>query len=140
LSVGEELIVESREVLEEWARCLTAHDVRAFLELYTEGATYEDLALQHLNVGRQEIGTFIEKTFHVFPDLTMTLGHLVSDESYGSAEWTMSGTHAHDYPGLPAGGKRFSVRGCTFVELENGLIRHQRDYHDMLTFKAQTQD
>ena len=33
-------------------------------------------------------------------------------------EWTMSGTHRADLPGMPATGKSFSVRGATALALD----------------------
>jgi steroid delta-isomerase-like uncharacterized protein len=49
----------------------------------------------------------------------------------------MSGTHAGDFPGMPATGKRLSVRGSTILELEAGKIRRESDYWDAATFMRQ---
>jgi len=53
-------------------------------------------------------------------------------------EWTMSGTHKGDFPGLPATGKRFSsIRGATIVELKDGKIIRCSDYWDAAIFMRQ---
>jgi steroid delta-isomerase-like uncharacterized protein len=52
-------------------------------------------------------------------------------------EWVMSGTHHGDFPGMPATGKRFSVRGAAIVELQGGKIRRLSDYWDAATVMRQ---
>jgi steroid delta-isomerase-like uncharacterized protein len=52
-------------------------------------------------------------------------------------EWTMAGTHQGDLPGLPATGRRFSLRGSAIVELRQGKIKRLTDYWDMATFMKQ---
>jgi steroid delta-isomerase-like uncharacterized protein len=52
-------------------------------------------------------------------------------------EWHMAGTHEGDLPGLPATGKGFSIRGVTFLELQEGKIKRCRDYWDMAAFLTQ---
>ena len=49
----------------------------------------------------------------------------------------MAATHKGDLPGLPATGKRFSVRGATVFELQGEKIRRVSDYWDMVTFLKQ---
>ena len=52
-------------------------------------------------------------------------------------EWTMSGTHKDDLPGMPATGKSFSVRGATALQLDDGRISRNSDYWDMATLLTQ---
>jgi steroid delta-isomerase-like uncharacterized protein len=52
-------------------------------------------------------------------------------------EWTMSGTHQGDLPGMPATGRSFSVRGATVLQLADGLISRNSDYWDMATLLGQ---
>jgi steroid delta-isomerase-like uncharacterized protein len=49
----------------------------------------------------------------------------------------MSGTHKGDFPGMPATGKRFSIRGVTILELEAGRIRRNADYWDAASVMRQ---
>ena len=39
--------------------------------------------------------------------------------------------------GLPATGKRFSIKTCSFGEFENGKIKGRRDYWDLVTLREQ---
>jgi steroid delta-isomerase-like uncharacterized protein len=54
-----------------------------------------------------------------------------------TAEWTLSGTHEGDVPGLPATHKPFSVRGANLFELTGDKIRHNRDFWDVATVMRQ---
>jgi predicted ester cyclase len=50
----------------------------------------------------------------------------------------MSGTMAHSsIPGVPATGKRFSVRAASVMELRNGKIRRETDYYNPMTIMHQ---
>ncbi len=49
----------------------------------------------------------------------------------------MSGTHKGDFPGMPATGKRFSIRGVTIIELQGGKIRRNSDYWDAASMMKQ---
>jgi predicted ester cyclase len=46
--------------------------------------------------------------------------------------WTLG-----DLPGLPATGRRFSVRACIYGEFENGKIKGRRDYWDLANLAKQ---
>jgi predicted ester cyclase len=52
-------------------------------------------------------------------------------------EMVFSGTQKGDFPGLPATGKRFSIRMCSYGEFENGKIKGRRDYWDLVTLRKQ---
>jgi steroid delta-isomerase-like uncharacterized protein len=42
-----------------------------------------------------------------------------------------------EFPGIPASGKRFSIRGCSFGEFENGKLKRKSDYWDYASLKKQ---
>ena len=48
-----------------------------------------------------------------------------------TVEWVASGTHVHDYPGLPATGRAFSIPGVTVVVRRDGKIVRESLYYDM---------
>ena len=61
---------------------------------------------------------------------------VTSDKSFAS-EWVLTATQKGDFPGIPASGKRFSIRGCSFGEFENGKLKRKSDYWDYASFKKQ---
>ncbi len=52
-------------------------------------------------------------------------------------EWTMSGTHAGDFPNLPATGRTFTIEGVSILEVKDGLVQSQRDFYDQASFLRQ---
>ncbi len=42
-----------------------------------------------------------------------------------------------DFPGVPALVKRFSIRGCSFGEFENGKLKRKSDYWDYASLAKQ---
>ena len=80
---------------------------------------------------------FARGIFEAFPDFTIQLTSRFAAASWAGAEWTMSATHKGDLPGLPATGKRFSIRGATVFELQGEKIKRVSDYWDMVTFLKQ---
>ena len=50
-------------------------------------------------------------------------------------EWTMTGTHQGDLPGLPATGNRFEVRATSIVTFDGEKIARIVDYWNPLEFQ-----
>lgn len=128
---------DTRQLVREWARCWTAHDVEGFLALYTDDAVYEDAALRHKSTGRDELRNFFQHTIKTFPDFKMTVTNVVADAHFGSGEWVMSGTFLGESFGQAPTGKSFEVPGCCFVRLDGGRIRYHCDYWNEPTFAGQ---
>jgi SnoaL-like polyketide cyclase len=61
---------------------------------------------------------------------------VTNDRSF-ALELIFTVTQKGDLPGLPATGKRFSVRGCSIREFENGKIKGRRDYWDSASLTKQ---
>src|SRR5262249_41643386 len=125
-------------MLEDWAGAWSHHDVQKLLSLCTDDCTYEDVTMGAINRGKAEVKSFANAVFAAFSDfrIQLTSGFIAGD--WAGAEWTMSGTHKGDLPGLPATGRSFVVRGSTICELRAGKIKRNSDYWDMVTFSKQT--
>ena len=56
---------------------------------------------------------------------------------FDPAEWTFSGTHENDFPGMPASGSTFVLPGVSIFSLDDdGLIVEERVYWEMATLMA----
>jgi steroid delta-isomerase-like uncharacterized protein len=123
----------------DWASAWSLHDPEKVLAVCTDDCVYEDVTMGAVNRGKAEVKAFADAVLAAFPDFTIRLVSGFTAGTWGGAEWTMSGTHRGDLPGLPATGKSFAVRGSTICELRAGKIKRISDYWDMVTFLKQTQ-
>jgi steroid delta-isomerase-like uncharacterized protein len=124
-------------VPEEWAAAWSSHDTEKLLALFTDDVVYEDVTFGVVTHGKKELRAFADGAFAAAPDILFELTSRLVNASSAAMEWTMSGTHKGEFPGLPATGNRFSVRGATILELRAGKIRRNSDYWDSATFMRQ---
>lgn len=123
--------------LAEWAAGWSAHDAERVVRLFTDDCVYEDVTMGAVNHGKDELRAFAAAIFEAIPDFAIELSSSHAEERGAAMEWTMSGTHAGDLPGLPATGQSFSVRGATILALTPEGISRCADYWDKATFAAQ---
>lgn len=124
-------------LVEQWARFWSEHDVDGLLSLFAEDAVYEDTALRHRTEGAAAIRDFVAGTFVTFPDFRMEIKNSLCNAQFGAGEWTMSGTFAGESFGDKPTGKRFRVSGCCFMVLHDGKIMSHCDYWDEKAFNEQ---
>jgi len=125
------------KLLDDWAAGWSSHNTEKFLSIFTDDCLYEDVTFGVVNRGKKELRAYADDVFAGVPDFKMELTARFAAGSRAGMEWVMSGTHKGDFPGMPATGKRFSVRGVTIIELEAGKIRRNSDYWDAATMMRQ---
>jgi steroid delta-isomerase-like uncharacterized protein len=128
---------QMNRLLEDLAAAWTVHDIETVLKLCTDDCVYEDVPMGVVNRGKAELRRFAGAVLTAFPDFKMELTSGFTTGNWAGAEWTMSGTHQGDLPGMPATGKRFLLRGSSICELHEGKIKRNSDYWDMVTFLRQ---
>ncbi len=110
----------------------------ALVACFTEDAAYTDIAVGQTFRGPNEIRQFQADTFHAFPDFRIDLSQVIVDGTGSYAlDWTMSGTHLGDRPGLPSTGKPFSLPAASVGLRLDGLITRNTDYWNMASFLIQ---
>ena len=119
---------EVEKIFEAYDAAMSAHDVDAFLSLFTDDCIHEDVPMGVVNKGKQELGAFTKASFAAVPDLKMERKVLFIAGNRAATEWIMSGTQTADIPGIPATNKSFSVRVASIFELEGERIKRQSDY------------
>ena len=125
------------KMVKEWADAWSAHDLGRVTELFTDECDYEDVTLGVVNHGKSELDQFGQGFIAALPDVTFALESIVAGDGRAAAEWTMVGTQTGDLPGLPATGKRCSVRGASVFEVRGDRFVRCADYWDMMTFLRQ---
>jgi steroid delta-isomerase-like uncharacterized protein len=125
------------QLIHDWGRLWSAHDIDGLAALFTDDLLYEDVTMGRVNRSKANLRTFAEEFFASFPDVTFEMRSAFASGSGGSAEWIMRGTHSGDLPNLPATGKSVEVRGASVLEFTRSKIRRCSDYWDMATFLRQ---
>lgn len=119
-------------VLAELEVAWSTSDIPKLLTLFTDDATHEDVPTGTLSRGKEGIEAFVLMLRTAFPDMKMTLVNRIIGDDWACGEWMMTGTHAGDYPNLPATGKALNVRGVSIYEFQDGKIKREADYWDLL--------
>jgi steroid delta-isomerase-like uncharacterized protein len=104
---------------------------------YHEDAIVEDSMHPHPFVGREAIMARKNTGFTAMPDLKITVTNRIVRGDQLTVEWVANGTHARDYPGLPATGRAFSIPGVTVVVRRKGKIIRESLYYDMAEVQYQ---
>jgi steroid delta-isomerase-like uncharacterized protein len=72
-----------------------------------------------------------------FPDVRLETRHQYVDGSVSIIEFTARGTHQAELAGIPATGRSMEVVVCNVVEVQDGLIRREREYLDVSSILRQ---
>lgn len=104
---------------------------------YHVDAIVEDSMHPQPFVGREAIMTRKSAGFAAMPDMTITPTNRIVHGDQLTVEWVATGTHMHDYPGLPATGRSFSIPGVTVVVRRDGKIVRESLYYDMAEVQRQ---
>ena len=84
-------------------------------------------------VGREQIRAELRGFFLAFPDVTTTPVGLYSDGEWAILEWTGTGTWKGEFLNQVPTGRSYTLRGCGFFRVKDGLIQEQRGYWDRAT-------
>ena len=124
-------------LLKQWIEAENSHDVEKVLPLLTDDIVIEDVTFGVAMKGKDDIKKIYPTLFTAAPDFKLEPKAWVTDDKSFAVEIVYSGTQKGDFPGLPATGKRFSIKTCSFGEFENGKIKGRRDYWDLVTLREQ---
>ncbi|WP_437899369.1 ester cyclase [Sorangium sp. So ce124] len=118
-------------LVERWANSWSAGSPDELLSLLSNDCIYEDVPTQHVNRGKEEIAAFARVTRKAFPDLRIEVTCSFATEEAAAAEWIATGTHAGDFPGLSATGRRFRMRGTSILVFRGDKLQRVSDYWDL---------
>ena len=131
------MAINMKKVAADVIGAWNSHDVDKIASFFTDDCVYEDVAFGVVNRGKTELKDFIRAMYVWSPDLKFELKSFFSAGGRTATEWVMAGTHAGELPGIPATGKRFSVRGASIEELRGDKISRHADYYNLVSFLQQ---
>ena len=104
---------------------------------YAPNAVVEDSMYEGSFIGHEAIMARKGQGMASIPDLKLEVLNRKGSGSQVIAEWVATGTHSGDFPGLPATGRQFSIRGVTVVIRKDGKIVRESLYYDMAEVRRQ---
>ncbi|MEU8266524.1 nuclear transport factor 2 family protein [Sphaerisporangium sp. NPDC049002] len=129
------------DVIEKWFEYFNTYDCARWVECYAEDAVLEDIALQRTFKGREELVEFMRVWVDACPDTRIEKGDVILAGDRAAVPWNGLGTLLGHFPHLPetaVRGSRINNRGLSLMEFaENGLIKRQTDYYDVLAVLRQ---
>lgn len=119
-----------KQLLQEWVGFMNTRDAGGLGALYHEDAENLQVALGNPLRGRKAIQADFEAFFRNIPDTYTRIENLFEEGEWAILEWSGGGT-------FQPTGKTFTLRGCGFFHVREGLIHFQRGYWDKATWFGQ---
>jgi steroid delta-isomerase-like uncharacterized protein len=124
------MTTDNDDLLKQLIEAENSHDIEKLVALVTDDVVIEDVPFGIVMRGKDGIRQSYAGLIEATPDLkTEAKSWITSDRSF-ALEWVLTATQKEDLPGIPASGKRFSIRGCSFGEFKNGKLNRRTDYWD----------
>jgi len=131
------MATDAVKMLEDYYAAGNSHDVEKAASFFTDDLVYEDVPMAAVQRNKKEFRDSWNAFFTTCPDFKLEFKAIFATDAWAGSEWIMSGTHAGDWPGMPATGKSFSVRGASICELRGGKLRRESLYWDMVSLLQQ---
>ncbi len=129
------------DILTKSLEAFTKGDWKSYRNYCTDDIVYEEEATRRRVQGADKFIDILKEWKTAFPDLRCTVKQTVAsgDAVVGEVEW--EGTHNGPLSGpfgtIPATGKTGKTPAVIVVRLDNGKIRENRHYFDLMTILAQ---
>jgi steroid delta-isomerase-like uncharacterized protein len=116
---------------EAWYTAISSHEVEQVLAFASPQIRYEDVPTGTVSEGPDAIKAFFGRVWAAIPDMQMVPTNVLTTGNAIAVEWIATGTHSGDFPGLPATGNPFHIRGISMIELTGDQVRRVSDYWDL---------
>jgi steroid delta-isomerase-like uncharacterized protein len=131
------MVTNSENTSIEAVAAINNRNMEKFFSCYTDDCIYEDLAVGKINHGKAELKAFYDELLVMAADVKMEEKLNIRAGDLVASEWVMSGTNTGDIPAIRATGKKFSIRGCSIIQLRDGKISRQSDYYNFVSLLQQ---
>jgi steroid delta-isomerase-like uncharacterized protein len=112
---------QNKAVFEKLMSALNAKDMATMESLIADDFVDND-AMPGMAPGRQGMIDMMGMFVGAFPDLNVVVEHWVAEGDLVVGVMTTKGTQAGEFMGMPASGKKFSVREMHMVRVANGKM------------------
>jgi steroid delta-isomerase-like uncharacterized protein len=137
LPLEDEMSTAPKPAVMAWINGFNEHDPDAVARCFSAGCVFTDAGTgQHVE-GRQAMREHIVGFLAMFTDLRVELTNFLAAEGQFADEWTMSGIHTGDAPGLAATGRSFRIVGAGVGEVRDDEVVTATMYWNMADFLTQ---
>lgn len=120
------------EILQFFARrnaAWVSRDVGVLARTHADNGVVRSPMFGELN-GREAIAASYASLFRTFPDWTFIAESLLIDGDRSAQSFSATATHASDFMGLPASGRKFRIEGVRLHTMKDGLIQEEQRIYD----------
>ena len=100
-----------------------SHDPEQVAAFYAPECEEIDVAQPMPQIGAEGIRRRMVLYLRAFPNLSVTLDDVVVDGNRVAMAWTWCGTHRGTFMRIPPTGRHVTVRGTSFLTVQNGQIQ-----------------
>lgn len=127
---------DANQLLDQFRQAYLARDAEKLLALYADDATFEDVIQQKTHQGKEALRESFTQLLAVHTQIGLEDLRRVVSGNQAVWEVRYSGAIAGDMLGA-AEDQEYSIRAVLLFRFENGKIRSQTDYLDVISLKKQ---
>lgn len=119
--------------VEAWFAAASSHDVEQLRAFLLPETRYEDVPTGTVNEGIEAVLNFFQLSWSALTDFKMEPQHAFQVGNEVAVEWIATGIHTGDFPGLPATGNPYRIRGVSLMQVAGDKLRRVSDFWDLAT-------
>lgn len=119
---------ENEQLVERFAKAWSSGDLEAILACVSADVVYDAVGAGIISHGREQFAGFATAVLTAVPEIQWLIDRTYAAGNVVSCEWRLTGTQTGDFPGIPATGNSFEVRGASIIECADGKVVASRDY------------
>lgn len=131
-------VTQNIEMQKKMGECVSTGNLEGLREVFTPDTIDHDPASTQ-GPGVQGYIDFFTQMRTAFPDLSIQVDHMVTDDNNVCFAYTMTGTHRGNFQGIAPTGKRISARGMQISLFRDGKIAERWGSSDELGIIKQLQ-
>ena len=112
---------QNLETTKKLGEAVSTGNLQALRDIFSAGVVDHDPAPDQ-GEGSEGFIKFFTMMRTAFPDLKVTVDHIVQDEDNLAMAYTINGTHQGEFLGIAPTGKTFKARGMQIGRYEDGKI------------------
>ena len=129
---------DAEQTVESYVDVWNTGDYAEIPNVVGESATiYDPGAPEGELHGPDEFESHLRELRAGFPDFTITIEDMLSDDEVVMLEWTVAATHKGEFNDIPPTDQEIALRGMSKTMIADGKVREDRVYHDFHEFLGQ---